>query len=34
MLAQRDEEIRQVNSNGGKLQYLAGIELRVHIKYY
>jgi len=34
MLAQRDEEIRQVNSNDGKLQYLAGFELRVYIEYY
>lgn len=33
MLAQRDEEIRETNSNVGKLQYLAGFELRVDIEY-
>jgi hypothetical protein len=33
MLAQRDEEIREANSNDGKLQYSAGFDLRIDIEY-
>lgn len=33
MLAQRDEEIREANSNVEKLQYSADLELRIDIEY-